>query len=279
MIFWMRTFNTMLEKNGLRTYLNIVYVDDQNWAGKALKIGVRWDEAAREMRWERKWEEDDIEKREKNDKRTMRELRKMANSIEKDIKMKEDYPSKNEDCKLPMLDTKMWVEKLGDGGEQIRHVLYEKPMVSRLVTMEKSSLPTRVKMTVLSQEIIRWKRNTHLGESKKESDMRMSKFMMKLKSSGYTRSQRWEILKSGTRGFNKMVEDEKKGIRRINRPRWEGGRKRFANKVTTKKNWYRRKIKTETENRAPASNSRKKNRDRKLYTRTERRYRNRDSHI
>ena len=31
----------------------------------------------------------------------------MVNSLEPDIKMKEDYPSGNEDGKLPMLDTKM----------------------------------------------------------------------------------------------------------------------------------------------------------------------------
>ena len=122
----MRSFNVMLEKNSLKTYLNIVYVDDQNWAGKALRKGVRWDRDKGEMRWKNEWEVEDIENKEKNDKRTMRELRNMANSIEKDIKMKEDYPSKNKDCKLPMLDTKMWVEKTESGVEQIRHELYEK---------------------------------------------------------------------------------------------------------------------------------------------------------
>ena len=79
--------------------------------------------------------------------------------------MKEDIPSKHEDKKLPVLDTKVWVEKTGDK-EEIRHELYEKPMVSRLVTMEQSSLPTKVKMQVLAQEVVRWRRNTYVGEVK-----------------------------------------------------------------------------------------------------------------
>ena len=61
----------------------------------------------------------------------------------------------------------------------------------------------------------------------------MTQFMVKLKASGYDRNQRWEILKSGTRRYNKMVENEKKGIRRIYRPRWEG------KGIST--NFYRRK--------------------------------------
>ena len=50
----------------------------------------------------------------------------------------------------------------------------------------------------------------------------MTMFMVKLNASGYSRNQRWEILKSGTRKYNRMVEEEKRGGRRVNRPRWEG---------------------------------------------------------
>ena len=95
-------------------------------------------------------------------------------------------------------------------------------MVSRLVTMESSSLPTKTKITVLAQEVVRWRRNTDRKEKIEEKDKRMTKFMVKLKASGYDRNQRWEILKSRTRIYNRMVEEEKKGTRRVNRPRWEG---------------------------------------------------------
>ena len=45
-----------------------------------------------------------------------------------------------------------------------------------------------------------------------------------------------------------MVEEEKRGIRRVNRPRWEGGNKRYIRKLLQRKNWYKRgKGKTERE--------------------------------
>ena len=94
-------------------------------------------------------------------------------------------------------------------------------------------------MTVLAQLVVRWLRNTHRGESDVKREERMSKFMTKLKASGYTRSQRWEILKSGTRRYRRMVEDEKNGIRRVNRPRWEGGGKRWSKKILNKRNWFK----------------------------------------
>ena len=56
-------------------------------------------------------------------------------------------------------------------------------MVSRMVTTERSSLPMKTKLTVLSQEIVRWKRNTQRVEGRRRGDERMSKFMAKLRAS------------------------------------------------------------------------------------------------
>ena len=85
MIRWMKKFNNLLLENRIRTYLNSVYVDDQSWAGRALREGVRWDKKKREMRWRVEWEGEDREKGEKNDIRSFRELREMGNSIDEDI--------------------------------------------------------------------------------------------------------------------------------------------------------------------------------------------------
>ena len=77
-------------------------------------------------------------------------------------------------------------------------------------------------MDFLSQEIDRWMRNTRRGECKQKGEERMSVFMTKLRASGYDRRQRWEILKSGSRKFKRMVDQERGGVRRVNRPRWKG---------------------------------------------------------
>ena len=99
------------------------------------------------------------------------------------------------------------------------------------------------------QEIVRRRRNTHPGEKQREMEKEMNIFMMKLKMSGYTRDHRWEILKSGTRKYNRMVQDEADGKRRVNRPKWEGGHRRYLNKLVKKNSWYKRSSKDSKINR------------------------------
>ena len=79
---------------------------------------MRWDKERGNMRWDREWEREDNESGEKADSRTFRELRQLGNSIDPDINMKEDIPSKNEDGKLPVLDTKVWVEREEGGARR-----------------------------------------------------------------------------------------------------------------------------------------------------------------
>ena len=95
-----------------------MFVDDKNWGGEKLKLGTRWDKTEDRMVWRKEWEEEDSKKEEPGDKRTLRILREMANSLEKDIRMKEDVGSNYEDKKLPTLDVKMWVEEKEGGGEK-----------------------------------------------------------------------------------------------------------------------------------------------------------------
>ena len=38
-----------------------------------------------------------------------------------------------------------------------------------------------------------------------------------------------------------MVDQEKGGVRRVNRPRWEGGKGRYIKKLMSKKTWYKKR--------------------------------------
>ena len=158
-------YEELLTRNSIKTVLNIIYVDDKNWGGEKLKAGTRWDNEKKEMRWEKEWEREDIEKDEPSDRRTMQQLRAMANSIKDDNVMKEDVGSNHSDGTLPMLDVRMWVERDSETGEQeIKYKFYEKEMVSRLVLMERSALPIKTKIQIMVQEIVRRSRNTHRKE-------------------------------------------------------------------------------------------------------------------
>ena len=59
--------------------MNTIYVDDQSWAGRALRRGVRWNKSGGTMEWRKDWEEVDIESGEKADKRKFRELSNICN--------------------------------------------------------------------------------------------------------------------------------------------------------------------------------------------------------
>ena len=78
------------------------------------------------------------------------------------------------------------------------------------------------------------------GHSRIKIEEEMTRFMVKLKLSGYGREMRWEILKSGTVRYNRMLREDREGRRSLNRPRWEGGHGRYWGKLMKKGNWYKR---------------------------------------
>ena len=90
-------------------YLRIykVYVDDENQLWKVMEKGRRWN--GLRMEWREEWLVEDMEKQEENDTRMMREVLKLANSIEEDIQLTVEVPSEKVDKKLPVLDLKLWV--------------------------------------------------------------------------------------------------------------------------------------------------------------------------
>ena len=104
------------------------------------------------------WEEADLADGEDDDTRTMREIRKLSNSLLPFIKFKEDVPANHESKKIPVLDFQVWAEEEDAGLEtgtktRLMFEFYEKPMASKLVIMENSALPHRMKITTLSQEL------------------------------------------------------------------------------------------------------------------------------
>ena len=94
------------------------------------------------MQWKEEWEKEDRVAGEKLDKRTMREIRKMSDSILPYIKFKEDVASDREEGKLPMLDFTVWKMEEKDSSRkvgkktEIYYEFYEKPMANELVIME-----------------------------------------------------------------------------------------------------------------------------------------------
>ena len=78
---------------------------------------------------------------------------------------------------------------------------YEKPMASKLVIMENSALPHRMKITTLCQEIVRRMRNTCRAVSSAGRGEILSVYMRKLQSSGYSQATREMVATAGVKGY------------------------------------------------------------------------------
>ena len=96
-----------------------------------------------------------------------------------------------------------------------------------------------MKRTTLVQEVVRIRRNIRTGLPWDITVKHLNNFCQRMKASGYNQNYRFQVLKSGVEGFDKMIEVERSGGRPINRPRsWEED-ERQKKKELQSKVWFR----------------------------------------
>ena len=185
-----------------------LYVDDQFSYGEATMRGLRYNKAkgALELSSDQEAKDDLV----KADERSIRLLAEIGNSIDKDIQLTYDAPSMNKGGKMPLLDTEVWLEtndpQYKKGKIMFSH--YRKPMASNLTIQEKSALPHKQKITIMTQEILRIKRNTHPDVPEQVWKQHCTNYMQRMKNSGWHAGYRKRVLKAGLTGWYKIVEKE-----------------------------------------------------------------------
>ena len=150
------------------------------------------------------------------------------------IQMTFDVPSLHNDKKVPMLDTKVWI----DEEDKIYHQFFEKPTKSKMVISKESAMPLSKKIDILSNEVFRRLHNTSHDIEWENKVPILEKFMIELKLSGYSENDRAEILKSGVRRYEELKEKEARGIRPFYSKRNFEDMKRHEEKRTKKTNWF-----------------------------------------
>ena len=125
-------------------------------------------------------------------------------------------PSDFSNNKLPPLNSQVWIEDTNEG-PQVRYEHYEKPMSSNLEIQEQSAISDQTKRATLVQGGITRLLNTsiELGEIKQKEIL--SKYMIKLQTSGYSQKYRLEILKSILNGWKTILEKAEKGEKPLHR--------------------------------------------------------------
>jgi hypothetical protein len=168
------------------------------------------------------------------DQRTVREVVKLASSINQMIQLTGECPSLHPSGKMPLLDTQVWVE---DGVVQYEH--YRKPVANHLLILEMSAMPAKMKRTVLTQEVVRIQRNIRPGLPWDCTVEHLNDFSQRMRASGYNEEYRFQVIKAGVEGFEKMREVAENGGRPVNRPRsWEEDLRRNKKELQGK-NWFR----------------------------------------
>ena len=237
MMWWDKQFLALADKAGAEIKMYKRYVDDTNIIIKTLNPGQRWDKVAQQIKvYPDKVEEDqDTE----NDVRTAREIRKMADSIDTSIQWEEAVPSKSPGGKLPILDLQCWSEQTEEGSTKIYYAFYRKPMANRLLMLHQSALPDKMKRTTLTQEVIRIMRNCHPDLPWEEKVSHLNTFTERMRDSGYPERYRAEVIQSGLKGYEKMLEVEKTGGRPVNRLKKTNQEERRRQKLQKKDTWYK----------------------------------------
>ena len=111
-------------------------------------------------------------------------------------------------------------------------------MANRLLMLHQSALPDKMKRTTLTQEVIRIMRNCHPDLPWKEKVARLNTFTERMRDSGYPERYRAEVIQSGLKGYEKMLEVEKTGGRPVNRLK-KTNREERRQKLQKKDTWYK----------------------------------------
>ena len=99
-----------------------------------LPLGCKFIEELGVIEYSEKWERENMENGVTKKENTRREVQKLMNSINEDLRFTTEVEEEFENGRLPTLSFQMWCSEEG-----VRHSYYEKPMRSQILTMSKSS--------------------------------------------------------------------------------------------------------------------------------------------
>ena len=237
MIWWDEEFLKRCRQLRIEIEMYIRYVDDANSAVVPLEAGTRYENG----RLVHKPEHVEEDKRIEKDKFTAEILRKIANEIISMIQMEEDVCSNYPDKRLPILDLKVWIEKI-EGNMNILHEFYKKPMATRSTLKATTAYPNSQVRAIMVEEVLRRLRNCHPEMSWSERGKHLTKFANEMKHSGHKEHFRQIVFEKAVCKFVHQLTDHLEGKKDIYRTRErreqetmkKGGR-------NNRDSWYKKK--------------------------------------
>ena len=217
---WARTFLVKAQEEGLRIELFAKYVDDINVVMGMLDLGNRWIND-RIVHCSMK-EAEDREAGTSREDVTMECVRGMADSVVSWLKFTKDHLGLHASGMVPILDIQVWVshpkndDEDGLGNDVLGWMFYEKPVASSKVLRADSAYTWRSKITTMSMELFRRLRNSTRQLTLDAKVGLITRFVDKLRMSGYSASAVRGIIESGTKFYYRKLRIELNGGPRVN---------------------------------------------------------------
>ena len=206
--------------NHICSFNNVLY---KQLRGGAIGVGIAGDVATLMMVW---WDRqlkaqftnfrmygryvDDIDlvvETDCDDKTTMEHIQEVANTIHPSIQVSIDYPTNHDDGRLPVLDTKQWIE-----GGKLLHTFYSKSMSSKYVIMSSSAVPVQSKHHILVSDLLRVMRSVSPLCDPSERIIHVQDFIHRMQLSGYNQEQRVSVYKAAKTKYDKQLKDHEEGV-------------------------------------------------------------------
>ena len=212
MMRWDKQYLDKVQKSGIAMKMYERYVDDSDQTAVVPPPGAVFNLQSKKV----EIDEDLAIGDEDEEERLARVLKVIANDVSKDIVMVEDYPTKNNNGKMAVLDMNVWmnVENF------ILYEHYEKPMSCKKVMHADSAISPSCKRSVHTQEVLRRLFNcSRRLDWETEVAPKISCYFSRMMEAGYPERYRKDTLCRCLRIYDKMVEEDTAGIRPLYRPK------------------------------------------------------------
>ena len=232
---WDRMYKDKVNRLGIKMLLFERYVDDSNQVAITPPKGSVYNKVTDRIKIDpEKLVEDQIIN---DDERLAKILLDIANTVMKCVTMEGDWPSKNEDKKLPILDMKTWTDTNGS----IKYQHYEKAVSSKTILNAKSAHSAACKRSVHTQEVIRRVLNCSRNlDWDNQIAPFVTEYMIRMKIAGYSETYRKTVLEHAIRILDDKWKANDDGTRPIYRPKDYKREERKANKIRKRNNWSKK---------------------------------------
>ena len=176
------------------------------------------------------------------DERTMRRLQRIGNEIHPSIQVTVDFPSNNQNGRMPVLDTEHWMQDVminGVSKRQVIHSHYSKPMANAFVTHKDSAISNRTKESILIADLTRVMRNISLLCTAEERREKVQQYLARMQYSGYGMEERVKIYKAAKKRFDEMVRKDENGTEPLYRSKNWNRIERNREKERKKSSWFK----------------------------------------